>query len=371
MAVAGGEGGRLGRKARGVVMGALQGIRIVEFAGLGPTPFAAMWLAEHGAQVIRITRPGNRHVLGMARDLLDRGRDWIELDLKSEAGRATTRALVLGADGLIEGMRPGVMERLGLGPGDFAANPRLVYGRMTGWGQAGPLAQSAGHDITYLAITGALHAIGPAGHPVAPLNLLGDFAGGSMYLVSGMLAALLGAARTGRGQVVDAAISDGVAHLMTMISGLRLAGMWQDRREANLLDGGAPYYAIYRCACGGHLAVGAIEPQFWAELLSRLGIAADGLPDRADPANWPAIRARLADVIATRSRDDWVALLEGTDACAAPVLSIDEAPRHPHNHARATFAGAEPQPAPRLSLTPAGIAPARRLDPAEALARWR
>ena len=351
-------------------MGALDGIRIVEFAGLGPTPFAAMWLAEHGAEVIRIARPGARHVLGMDRDLLDRGRDWCELDLKAPAGRAAARALALRADGLIEGLRPGAMERLGLGPGDFAGNPRLVYGRMTGWGQSGPLARSAGHDLTYLAITGALHAIGPADHPVPPLNLLGDFAGGSMYLVAGMLAAMLRAARTGRGQVVDAAISDGVAHLMTMISGMRIAGLWRDRRQANLLDGGAPYYALYRCACGGHLAVGAIEPQFWAGLLSRLGIAGGDLPDRADPANWPAIRARLAGVIAARSRDDWAALLEGSDACAAPVLSIDEAPRHPHNLSRRTFDGAEPMPAPRLSHTPAAIRPGRAVTPEEALARW-
>lgn len=352
-------------------MGALDGIRIVEFAGLGPTPFAAMWLAEHGAEVIRITRPGARHVLGMDRDLLDRGRDWIELDLKADADRDMARALVLRADGLIEGMRPGAMERLGLGPDDFSGNLRLVYGRMTGWGQSGPLAHSAGHDISYLAITGALHAIGPADHPVPPLNLLGDFAGGSMYLVAGMLAAMLRAARTGRGQVVDAAISDGVAHLMTMISGLRIAGLWQDRRAANVLDGAAPYYALYRCACGGHLAVGAIEPQFWAELLAHLGIEAASLPDRADPANWPAIRSRLAEVISTRSRDDWAAVFEGSDACAAPVLSIDEAPRHPHHIARTVFApDGAPLPAPRLSDSPGAIRPSRLIAPAEALSRW-
>lgn len=351
-------------------MTALNGVRIVEIAGLGPTPFAAMWLAEMGADVIRIVRPGNRHVLGLARDTLDRGRDWLELDLKSGAGRDIARALIGRADALIEGMRPGVMERLGLGPGDFPGNPRLVYGRMTGWGQAGPLAHSAGHDLTYLAITGALHAIGPADHPVPPLNLLGDFAGGSMYLISGMLAAMLHAARTGRGQVVDAAISDGVAHLMAMISGMASQGAWQDRRGANMLDGGAPYYACYRCACGGHLAVAAIEPQFWAELLDRLGIDPAGLPDRADPAQWPALRARLAEVIAQRSRDDWAALLEGTDACAAPVLSIAEAPAHPHNRARASFAGTEPSPAPRLSLTPAHLREGRAISAAEALKRW-
>lgn len=351
-------------------MTALNGVRIVEIAGLGPTPFAAMWLAEMGADVIRIARPGSRHVLGLARDTLDRGRDWLDLDLKSPEGRDTARALIGRADALIEGMRPGVMERLGLGPGDFPDNPRLVYGRMTGWGQAGPLAQSAGHDLTYLAITGALHAIGPADHPVPPLNLLGDFAGGSMYLISGMLAAMLHAARTGRGQVVDAAISDGVAHLMAMISGMAAQGAWQDQRGANMLDGGAPYYACYRCACGGHLAIGAIEPQFWAELLDRLGIDPAGLPDRADPAQWPALRARLAGVIAQRSRDDWAARLEGTDACAAPVLTIAEAPAHAHNRARASFAGTDPSPAPRLSLTPATLREGRAISAAEALKRW-
>lgn len=351
-------------------MGALSGLKVVEIAGLGPTPFAAMWLADHGADVIRITRPGARHVLGLDRDVLDRGRDWLELDLKSPDGLATARDLIGRADALIEGMRPQVAERLGLGPHDFPDNPRLVYGRMTGWGQHGPLAHSAGHDLTYIAITGALHAIGPADHPVPPLNLLGDFAGGSMYLVAGMLAAILNARTTGRGQVVDAAISDGVAHLMAMISGMRAAGRWEDRRGANLLDGAAPYYAVYPCACGGHLAVGAIEPQFWAELLARLGIDAANLPDRADPANWPAIRDRLAAVIATRTRDDWAAALEGTDACAAPVLSIDEAPHHPHMAGRAAFAGTEPAPAPRLSATPGALREGRRIDALAALDRW-
>ncbi|WP_062560694.1 CaiB/BaiF CoA transferase family protein [Paracoccus aminovorans] len=350
--------------------GALSSLRIVEIAGLGPTPFSAMWLADHGARVLRITRPGLRHIFGLERDVLDRGRDWLELDLKSPDGRAAAHALIAGADAVIEGMRPGVMERLGLGPGDFPDNPRLVYGRMTGWGQAGPLAHSAGHDLTYIAITGALHAIGPAAHPVPPLNLVGDFAAGSMYLVAGMLAAILSARETGRGQVVDAAISDGVAHLMAMISGMRAAGIWQDARQANLLDGGAPYYGCYACACGGFLAIGAIEPQFWAELLRRLELDPAVLPDRADPAQWPALRAALAARIATRSRDDWAAVLEGSDACAAPVLSLDEAPRHPHNVARGTFHGSEPAPAPRLSETPGALRPGRQLSLAEARAAW-
>lgn len=352
------------------MVAALQGIRIVEFAGLGPTPFAAMWLAEHGAQVVRIVRPEEQPLLGPHRDLLNRGRDWVELDLKRPQDHAVARELVLRADALIEGMRPGVMERLGFGPADFSDNPQLVYGRMTGWGQSGPLSDSAGHDITYLAITGALHAIGPAEHPVPPLNLLGDFAGGSMYLVSGMLAAMLRASRTGRGQVVDAAITDGVAHLMTMISGLRIANLWSDRREANLLDGGAPYYSLYRCADGGFLAIGAIEPKFWARLLELLGIAADSLPDRGNPDNWPAIRARLEQVISRRSRDEWARLLEGQDACAAPVLSIDEAPRHPHNIARRSFSGHEPMPAPRLSATPPHIRSGQEIRAEVALQRW-
>ncbi|MBC9248161.1 CoA transferase [Paracoccus sp. 11-3] len=352
------------------MVAALQGIRIVEFAGIGPTPFAAMWFAEHGAQVIRIVRPDEQPVLGPHRDLLNRGRDWIELDLKRSEDKAAARELVLHADALIEGMRPGVMERLGLGPSDFSANPKLVYGRMTGWGQSGPLAETAGHDITYLAITGALHAIGPATHPIPPLNLLGDFAGGSMYLVSGMLAAMLRASRTGRGQVVDAAITDGVAHLMTMISGLRLSNLWTDRRQVNLLDGGAPYYTVYRCADGGFLAVGAIEPKFWTRLLSLLGIAPDSLPDRADPDNWPAIQERLAQVISQRSRDEWAEIMESEDACAAPVLSIDEAPRHPHNIARRTFSGYEPMPAPRLSATPARVRDGEEISAEVALQRW-
>lgn len=350
--------------------GALSHLRIVEIAGLGPTPFAAMWLADHGARVIRITRPGARHIFGLERDVLDRGRDWLELDLKSPEGRDMARRLILASDALIEGMRPGVMERLGLGPGDFAGNPRLVYGRMTGWGQAGPLAHSAGHDLTYLAITGALHAIGPADHPLPPLNLLGDFGGGSMYLVAGMLAAMLAARETGRGQVVDAAISDGVAHLMAMISGMRRAGIWQDRRAANVLDGAAPYYTCYACAGGGHLAVAAIEPQFWAEFLSRIGLDGADLPDRHNPENWPALRQLLAARLATRSRDAWAALLEGTDACAAPVLSLDEAPGHAHNRARGVFHDGAPRPAPLLVRTPGSLRPGRQLAPAEALQSW-
>ncbi len=351
--------------------GALSSLRIVEIAGIGPTPFSAMWFADHGAQVIRIARPGSPQIFPMKRDVLDRGRNWLELDLKSPEGRDLARDLIGRADAVIEGMRPGVMERLGLGPADFPENPKLVYGRMTGWGQTGPLAHTAGHDLTYLAITGALHAIGPSDHPVPPLNLVGDFAAGSMYLVSGMLAAILNARETGRGQVVDAAITDGVAHLMAMISGLRVNGLWRDERGANLLDGGAPYYTCYRCACGGFLAIGAIEPQFWAELIQRLDLDATDLPDRADPTNWSTLRQILATRIAARSRDDWAAELEGTDACAAPVLSIDKAPQHPHNRARGVFAGSDPRPSPLLSQTPGGLRPARQISTAEARDLWR
>ncbi|WP_372840329.1 CaiB/BaiF CoA transferase family protein [Phaeovulum sp.] len=361
-----------------VAQGPLAGVRIVEIAGLGPTPFAAMLMADMGADVIRITRPGGApHVLGLAYDVLDRGRDVLELDLKSPAGAAAARALITRADALIEGMRPGVMERLGLGPADFPQNPALVYGRMTGWGQSGPLAQTAGHDITYIALSGALHAIGPASAPVPPLNLLGDFGGGALYLAFGMVAALLHARASGKGQVVDAAISDGVAHLMAMISGMAGQGAWADTRAANLLDGAAPFYTTYACACGGHIAVGAIEPKFWAELLARLGIDAATLAPQMDRARWPETRVRLAAVFATKTRDAWAAELEGSDACAAPVLRIAEAPAHPHNAARKTYqlydGLMQPSPAPRLSLTPGAIgqgSPMRRVGVDEVLARW-
>ena len=330
--------------------GPLTGVRIVEIAGLGPTPFAAMTLADFGAEVVRIERPGARPLIPQEVDILNRGRGFVELDLKSPAGREAARALISRADGLIEGMRPGVMERLGLGPDEMlAANPRLVYGRMTGWGQQGPLAHTAGHDINYISLTGMLHAIGGE-EPAVPLNLLGDFGGGGIYLAFGMVCALLEAARSGRGQVVDAAIVDGVSHLAAMIHSLRAAGLWADRRRANLLDGAAPFYTTYRCACGGHVAVGAIEGKFWAALLEGLGIA--DMPAQMSVADWPAMRARLAKVFATRTRDEWAAQFEGTDACVTPVLSIDEAQHAPHMRARDVFGPHGPNPAPRLSRTP-------------------
>ncbi len=365
------------RREVGRMNGPLAGLRVVEIAGLGPTPFAAMTLADMGAEVIRIARPGARHLLGLDYDILNRGRGFIELDLKAPEGREVARRLILKADALIEGMRPGAMERLGFGPEDFPGNPRLVYGRMTGWGQEGPLAKTAGHDIGYIALTGALHAIGPEETPVAPLNLLGDFGGGGIFLAFGIVCGMLEAQRSGKGQVVDAAITDGVAHLMAMIRGMAAAGQWQDRRESNILDGAAPYYAVYRCKCGGHMAVGAIEQQFWAELLSRLGLDPAALPDRADRANWPALRDMLAQRFAVRTRDEWTAVFDGSDACAAPVLTIAEAPTHPHNAARGTYVEhqgmVQPAPAPRLSRTPGTIAGASQvepLDPAEVLARW-
>ncbi|MDV7269306.1 CaiB/BaiF CoA-transferase family protein [Thioclava sp. A2] len=360
--------------------GPLTGLRIVEISGLGPTPFTAMLFADMGAEVIRIARPNSggagAHVLGIANDILDRGRDVVELDLKSPEGKAAARALIARADALIEGMRPGVMERLGLGPDDFTDHPALVYGRMTGWGQTGPMAQRAGHDINYIALTGALHTMG-AESPAIPLNLLGDFGGGGMYLAFGMLAALFHARATGQGQVVDGAITDGVAHLMGMITGMAQQGVWQDKRRANLLDGGAPFYAVYACACGGHMAVGALEPQFYQALLEGLELDPAALPDRENRANWPALHEIFTACFASRSRDDWAAVFAQSDACATPVLTLAEARAHPQNKDRGAYIVHEgvnqPAPAPRLSRTPGRIGAGsalRRITPAEALARW-
>ncbi|WP_413875478.1 CaiB/BaiF CoA transferase family protein [Albidovulum sp.] len=365
-----------GREGFGV-RGPLSGLRVVEIAGLGPTPFTAMVLADMGAEVVRIERPGNRHLLGLSRDILDRGRGFVTLDLKSEAGHRAARRLIGCADGLIEGLRPGVMERLGLGPGDFPENPRLVYGRMTGWGQSGPFAKTAGHDLNYIALSGALHAIGPAERPVPPLNLVGDFGSGAMYLAFGMACAFLEAGRSGRGQVVDAAISDGVAHQMAMIQGMAAEGLWSEAREANHLDGAAPFYRCYQCRCGGFLAVGAIEPKFWAEFLRLAGIDAAAMPAQMDRARWPEAAARVAARIAERTRDDWAAVFAGSDACAVPVLTLAEAPAHPHNAARATYVihdgMVQPAPAPRLSRTPGRIGAGSQSEPLEIaalLADW-
>ncbi len=339
-------------------MGPLQGLRIIEMAGIGPAPFAAMLFADMGAEVIRIDRPrapGDTTFDTLkSYGFLNRGRRSLALDLKQPAAVAALLRMLAAADALIEGFRPGVMERLGLGPEVcLAQNPRLVYGRVTGWGQSGPLAQSAGHDIDYIALTGALHAIGKKDAPVPPLNLVGDFGGGAMFLVCGILAALLEAKTSGRGQVVDAAMTDGAALLMAMQYSFKAAGHWNNEREANLLDGGAPFYGTYRCGDGKWLAVGAIEPQFHDLLLAGLGLPAAEFADRWNPQSWPGLRARLAGVFATRSRDEWMAQFDGSDACVAPVLDLDEAPRHPHNLARQTFvehAGiTQPAPAPRFS----------------------
>ena len=322
--------------------GPLSGLKIIEMAGLGPGPFAAMMLADHGAEVIRIERTG---MIGVPNDPLLRNRRSISLNLKRAECREVVRQLAGRADGLIEGYRPGVMERLGLGPDELIkANPKLVYGRVTGWGQEGPLAQEAGHDINYIAITGLLHGIGPKERPTVPINYLGDYAGGGMMLAFGMAAALLSVQRGGAGQVIDAAMTDGAALIGALTYGLRAAGHWRDEREANLLDGGEPTYGLYRCLDGKFLSIGAIEPQFREMLFKGLALSPGASHDE------------VATVIASRSRDQWVAHFAGTDACVAPVLDLGEAPVHPHNIARRTFLDLDgvfqPAPAPRYSATP-------------------
>ncbi len=350
-------------KVASMANGPLNGIRIVEIAGLGPTPFAAMTLADMGAEIIRVDRKGGKHLLGMDYDILNRGRGYVELDLKDAADLAQVRRLINQADGVIEGMRPGVMERLGLGPESFVtSNRKLVFGRMTGWGQDGPLAQAAGHDINYISLSGALHAIGTENQPIAPLNLLGDFGGGGMYLAFGMVCALLEAARSGVGQVVDAAIVDGTAHLMSMIYAMQQSGYWADKRQANLLDGAAHFYGVYQCGCGGYVSIGAIEPKFYAELIARTGVDADQFRGQLDAKQWPALKELLAAAFAQKTRDAWCEIMEGSDVCFAPVLTIAEAPDHAHNRARGIFLThqgvQQPAPAPRLSRTPGEIQPA-------------
>ncbi len=354
--------------------GALEGVRIVEFAGIGPGPFAAMLLADMGADVVRIDRPGITPAWPSR--VINRGRRTVLADLKNPSDVEQVATLVEHADALIEGFRPGVMERLGLGPEPMLArNPRLVYGRMTGWGQTGPLAHAAGHDINYIAITGALSAIGPKAHPVPPLNLVGDYGGGSLYLVMGLLAGILSARRTGLGQVVDCAIVDGAASLMAMFADLSREGRWTDDREANLLDGGAPYYRTFECADGKFVAVGALEPQFYAELRKRAGLEGPEF-DRDVPSDWPELHAKFEAVFRTRTRDEWCAMLEGTDACFAPVLTLSEAPSHPHIAARETYVemndGVQPAPAPRFSRTESRIRPGpdKPLGIDEALSAW-
>lgn len=341
--------------------GPLSGLRIVELAGIGPGPFCAMMLADHGAEVIRVERPGGVKIGTIrepASDPLRRSRKWVRVDLKHPDGQSVVRDLCRTADGLIEGFRPGVMERLGLGPNVLLGdNPKLVYGRMTGWGQTGPYAQAAGHDINYIALAGALHAFGRAGEkPTPPINLVGDFGGGGMMLAFGMLAAILHAQRTGEGQVVDCAMTDGSAVLMAMIWGLKAEGVWRDERGVNPLDTGAHFYDTYECADGKFVSVGAIEPLFYAELRQRAGLMDD--PDfdaQHDRAQWPALKDKLAAVFKAKSRDEWCDILEYSDACFAPVLSMSEAPDHVHNRDRGTFAtvggNVQPMPAPRYSRT--------------------
>jgi alpha-methylacyl-CoA racemase len=343
--------------------GPLAGLKVVEFAGLGPAPMAAMLLADQGATVLRIERI-EAVELGMKRelrhDLLQRNREPLALDLKSAAGRAAAMEIVADADALIEGFRPGVMERLELGPAPcLARNPRLVYGRMTGWGQHGPLAQAAGHDANYIALTGALHAIGRRGEPpTIPMNLVGDFGGGSLYLAFGLMAALFEAGRSGRGQVVDAGIVDGALSLLTMQYGSLAAGLVSTARGSNVGDGGAPFYNVYRCADGEWVSVAAVETRFFDELLRRLEIPEQRVPDRWDRSNWPALHELLAARFETRTRAQWCALLEGSDACFAPVLAMDEVASHPHMAARGAIVEVDgvpqPAPAPRFSRTPAG-----------------
>jgi alpha-methylacyl-CoA racemase len=338
-------------------MGPLHGLRIVELASIGPGPMCAMLLADLGADVVRVDRlepSGLGLAMDRRHDVHGRSRRSVAMDLKQPAGCDAVLRLVERADVLIEGFRPGVAERLGLGPADCQArNPRLVYGRMTGFGQDGPLAQAAGHDLNYIALTGALHAIGPAGGaPVPPLNLVGDYGGGALYLALGLLAAIFERQTSGRGQVVDAAMVDGAASLMSVFNGLRAAGAWSERRGENLLDGGAPFYGVYESADGRHVALGPLEPKFFAELAQRIGLPERFVRGQHDRRLWPEMREAIAAIVRTRTRDEWCAQLEGTDACFAPVLTLDEAPAHPHARARGSYLQVDgvtqPAPAPRF-----------------------
>jgi alpha-methylacyl-CoA racemase len=363
-------------------MGPLHGTRVVELAGIGPAPMAAMLLAELGAEVIRVDRVADAGLgIGMPPQyqLLQRSRPSIAVDLKSDEGKALVLELVGGADALLEGFRPGVTERLGLGPQDcWAHNAKLVYGRVTGWGQEGPLSQAAGHDINYIALTGALAAIGRAGAPPSPpLNLVGDFGGGALYLALGVVAAMFEARTSGQGQVVDAAMIDGAASLMTAAYGMKAAGLTNNERGRNLLDSGAHFYDVYETSDHQYISLAPIEAKFYAELLERLGQNKEHLPHTRDRDEWPTLKQRMADLIRQRTRDEWSEILEGTDVCFAPVLGMHEAPAHPHNAARDTFVErsgvVQPNAAPRFSRTPAEIrcdAPAAGANTREALNAW-
>lgn len=337
-------------------MGPLHGLKIIEIAGLGPGPFCGMLLADMGADVVCVERKMPAALNPMT-DCARRGKRSIVLDLKEESGRRILLELVKKADALFEGFRPGVMEKAGLGPDDcLAVNPRLVYGRMTGWGQSGPLANAAGHDINYISLTGALHAIGrKEGKPALPLNLVGDFGGGAMFLAFGLVCALLEARESGKGQVVDAAMTDGSAALMTLFHTLDAEGRWSARRESNLLDGGAHFYDVYETRDGKYVSIGSIEPQFYALLIEKAGLDPADFQPQMDPSQWPKMKNRLEAVIRSRTREEWCDLMEGSDVCFAPVLDIHEAPDHPHNRARRTYIDVggitQPAPAPRFSRT--------------------
>ncbi|MFP3552063.1 CaiB/BaiF CoA-transferase family protein [Paraburkholderia sp. SIMBA_049] len=365
-------------------MGVLNGIRVLEFEAIGPGPFGAMLLADMGADVLRIDRPAAPDDLGPKTngkriDITGRGRRSVTLDLKQPSSAAAALDLMARADVVIEGYRPGTMERLGLGPNEaFARNPKLVYGRMTGWGQTGPLAARAGHDLNYIALSGVLSGIGPAdGAPVVPLNLVGDYGGGGMLLALGVVSALLNVQRGGSGQVVDAAMTEGAAQLGAVIWGLLASGNWREQRASNLLDGGTPWYDSYRTRDGHYMAVGAVEARFYAQLLDKLGLADAGLPKQHDRSGWPVLREAFAAAFAARTRDEWCAAFDGSDACVAPVLGFSEAPDHSQHRARGSFvevAGVvQPAPAPRFSATPSridGPAPQRGQGGLRALHDW-
>jgi alpha-methylacyl-CoA racemase len=361
------------------MMGPLAGFRIVEIAGIGPAPMCAMLLADLGATVLRVERM-QASGLGIDKparfEIMNRSRHAVAVDLKKKDGVETVLRLVAGADAFIEGFRPGVAERLGIGPDEcLARNPRLVYGRMTGWGQTGPLAQAAGHDLNYIALTGVLDAIGRAGQkPTPPLNLVGDFGGGALYLALGIACGLLEAQRSGKGQVVDAAMTDGAASLMTMFFGMHAAGQFTTMRGTNILDSGAFFYEVYECADGRHVAVAPIEDKFLAELFRLLALDPADFPAKLDAAGWPAAKKKLAAVFRTKTQAEWCRLLEGSDACFAPVLSLDEAPAHPHNKARGTFVTidgiTQPAPAPRFSRTPSATPTPPEAPTSEALREW-
>jgi alpha-methylacyl-CoA racemase len=356
--------------------GPLSGVKVVEFAGIGPGPFCGMLLSDLGADVVRIDRKGGRG--GAPSDVTARGRRSVAMDLKQPAAIEACLKLMEGADVVFEGFRPGVMERLGLGPDVvLGRNPRIVYGRMTGWGQTGPYSQAAGHDMNYIAITGALHAIGTDDKPVPPLNLVGDFGGGALYLAFGILAGVISARATGKGQVIDCAMSDGAASLMAMFYGMKGAGGWVEKRRSNLLDGGAHFYDTYQCSDGKWISLGSIEPQFYALLLEKTGINDPEFASQMDRSKWPSLRGKLATVIASKTRDEWTEIMGATDVCFAPILDLEEAPKHVHNAARQTFvevAGVtQPAPAPRFLGTPGAIqSPPPRIGAhnSEALSDW-